>query len=162
MPVMHDSPALSRALTRFVRGLSLLEVPTVYTEQYPKGLGRTIGALSVELGEHTRAEKMEFSCRQNAGVREVLPQVHEDRTLLIAGIETHVCVQQTVVDALREGYDVTVIADAVSSRSAGDRDIALNHMQAEGARISTAEAVLFELCEVSGTPTFKQLSRILR
>ncbi|MFW5994570.1 MAG: isochorismatase family protein [Spirochaetia bacterium] len=162
MTAMHEGGALSRALTRFVRGLRLLEVPAIYTEQYPQGLGGTIGALSVELEGLPRGEKREFSCMRNSDVAALLPGTHENRTLLVAGIETHVCVQQTVVDALREGYAVTVIADAVSSRSARDRDTALRHMAAEGARISTAEAVLFEICEVSGTSRFKALSRILR
>ena len=162
MSHIHEAARLSRTLNRLVRGLQLLEVDTLLTEQYPKGLGPTVAAVADHVPSDARVEKMEFSCCRNADVCVRLPEADTGLMLYVAGIETPVCVQQTVVDAMRSGYAVTVLADAVSSRSRYDRDIALNHMQAEGARISTVEAVLFELCGVSGTPQFKQLSRILK
>ncbi len=158
---IHDNQSVVQRTELFVRGLTILGIPHLYTEQYPKGLGPTHPALSDRLHDAQRIEKLEFSCMANDRFRQALEEIGR-HTLIVAGMETHVCVQQTALDALRAGYFVTVAADAVGSRSLLDRDIAIEHMRCEGVRISTVESVLFELCGVAGTDRFKELSRLLK
>lgn len=161
VPHIHGNQRVIRRAELFIRGLTILGVPHLFTEQYPKGLGRTHPSLSENLADSQRVEKIEFSCMANDLFRHALQETGR-RSLLIAGMETHVCVQQTALDALRDGYLVTVLADAIGSRSPTDRDIALEHMRYEGVRIGTVESVLFELCSVAGTDRFKRLSRLLK
>ncbi len=158
---IHDNQNLIRRTELLLRGLTILGIPHLFTEQYPKGLGRTHPALSDRLHDTQKIEKMEFSCMANDRFRHALEATGR-QSLIIAGIEAHVCVQQTALDALRDGYFVTVIADTIGSRSPTDREIALEHMRCEGVRVSTVESVLFELCGVAGTDPFKQLSRLLK
>ena len=158
---IHDNQNVIRRTELLLRGFTILGIPHLFTEQYPSGLGRTHPVLSDRLQDAQKFEKMEFSCMANDGFRHAL-EATERQSLLIAGIEAHVCVQQTALDALRDGYLVTVVADTIGSRSPIDRETALEHMRYEGVRISTVESVLFELCRVAGTETFKQLSRLLK
>jgi len=143
-----------------IQGAKILSVPVFATEQYPKGLGKLVPELAELLDKPS--EKLRFSC---AEVLEwgVAAQTAEDRfQIVVAGMEAHVCVLQTVLDLLATGFQVFVAADAVSSRSELDWQIALERMSTGGATIVTAESVLFEWCEVSGTPEFKQISQLIK
>lgn len=160
-PVMHESEGLKRKLVTLIEGFKLLGVPFCVSEQYPKGLGPTVEDVAAATAGITPMEKMEFSCMANALIRSKLLE-DDERTIIVAGIETHVCVQQTVLDAMREGLRVYVCADAVSSRSPVDARFALEHMRQYGAVIGTVESLLFELCHVSGTDTFRALSKLVK
>jgi nicotinamidase-related amidase len=107
-----------------------------------------------------RPEKLSFSC---CGLPEVAERFRERgvQKVLVAGIETHVCVQQTALDLLAHGFRVYVAADAVGSRRESDRDLALQRMARAGAVLTSAEAALFEWTEVAGTPEFKQISKLV-
>lgn len=144
---------------RLVDGAGVLGVPVAGTEQYPQGLGPTTADLATRLGP--LPAKVAFSC---ASCRQVLETMRERGVvkLLVVGIETHVCVQQTVFDLLAEGFRVYVAVDAVAARHAIDHDTALRRMETGGAILTTTESALFEWCAVAGTPEFKRISALVR
>ena len=144
---------------RLLDGARILGLPVVATEQYPKGLGPTAPELAERLGKIP--EKTTFSCRECAAAFQ--PLLRDGRNkLLVCGIETHVCVQQTVYDLLAAGWQVYVAVDAVGSRTELDYLTALQRMKSAGAVLTTTEAALFEWCERAGTPEFKQISQLVR
>ena len=160
-PHIHDHDALADRCSRLIRGLQVLNVPITVTEQYVKGLGPTIASVREALGENEPLEKMTFSC---CGVQAIEATVLGSRRhqVIIFGIETHVCVQQTVLDLLEQGQTVVVVEDCVSSRSANDKRVAIDRMRQQGAIITTMESLLFELLRVAGTDTFKAISAIVK
>ena len=142
-------------------GLSVLDIPVLVTEQYPKGLGPTIESISSLVRDFKPIGKLSFSC---CGEKKFLETLHEHskRNILILGIEAHVCVLQTVMDLIERGYLPVIIEDCVSSRKPSDRETSLKRMAREGVIITTYESILFELCEVAGTEQFKQISRLVK
>lgn len=146
-------------ITRLVRGAKLLGIPVVGTEQYPKGLGPTVPELASLLPP--LPTKLMFSCRECFQVLEPL-RVEGRHKLVVAGIEAHVCVLQSVLDLLAEGWRVYIPVDAVGSRFAVDYEMALRRMESAGAVLTTTEAILFEWCELAGTPEFKEISLLVR
>jgi nicotinamidase-related amidase len=143
-----------------IQGAKILGVPVFATEQYPKGLGNTVQ----ELGEllDSPAQKLRFSCAEVLDWGTAAGQGDNRFQIVVAGIEAHVCVLQTVLDLLGNGFQVYVAADAVSSRTEFDWKAALDRMSSNGATIVTAESVLFEWCEVSGIPEFRQISQLIK
>jgi nicotinamidase-related amidase len=144
---------------RLIDGAKILGIPAAATEQYPKGIGPTVPELAERLGP-IRA-KLTFSC---CGCPEIFQQwqargLHK---ILVCGIEAHVCVQQTVLDLLSDGWRVYVAVDAVGSRRNIDYRTALSRMDAAGATLTTTEAALFEWCRVAGSPEFSQISRLVK
>jgi len=146
-------------IRRLLDGAKILGVCAVGTEQYPRGLGPTTSVLAERLG--AMSDKLTFSC---GGCPEIFAQLRDAGVdkILVVGIETHVCVQQTVLDLLCDGFRVFVAVDAVGSRHEIDREIALRRMESSGATLTTVEAALFEWCDAAGTPEFKQLSALVR
>jgi isochorismate hydrolase len=161
LPVILNHQSVVENTLKLIRGFKILSLPIYYTEQYPKGLGNTTDEILNELIELQPFEKMSFSC----GGADNLFQEMKDKKLTqitIAGIETHVCVQQTVLDLLANEFRVSIAADAVSSRKETDYRFALERMRSNGAEITTTESILFELLEVSGTDVFKQVSKLVK
>lgn len=164
-PHMFEQEHLKTALPRIIQIFSHLNIPILLTEQYKKGLGDTIpevlNAFSEVPKDQMRPEKKHFSALDDDAI---LMQVQQlaPRNLLIFGIESHVCVLQTAIDAKDLGYQPVVIVDAISSRKASDKEIALERLKAEGIRLTTIEAIAFELCRVSGTDTFKAISKLVK
>ncbi len=144
---------------RLIDGAKILGLPIVATEQYPQGLGPTVPELAQRLEEIPA--KLTFSaggCPQAFGPL----RARGIRKVLVCGIEAHVCVQQTVLDLLADGWRVYVAVDAVGSRLEIDYQTALRRMDSSGATLTTVEAALFEWCQAAGTPQFKQISRLVR
>ncbi|MHB8971310.1 MAG: isochorismatase family protein [Pirellulaceae bacterium] len=159
LEALAPPPTLVWNIRRLIDGACVLGVPVAATEQYPRGLGATTRELAERLG--AIPAKLMFSCRE----REELFEPWRDQgiyKILVVGIETHVCVQQTVLDLLAAGFQVFVAVDAVGSRFAIDRETALRRMESTGATLTTTEAALFEWCEVAGTPEFKSISALVR
>jgi len=144
---------------RLIDGAKVLGVSLAATEQYPQGLGPTAAELAERLG--TIPAKLAFSCGECG---EIFSAWREKGIwkILVCGIETHVCVGQTVHDLLAEGFRVYVAADAVGARGAADHEIALRRMDSSGATLTTTEAALFEWCGRAGSPEFKQISQLVR
>lgn len=144
---------------RLIDGAKLLGVPVSATEQYPQGLGSTHPALKSKLPEMD--EKRAFSCTECAGI---FSNWREGgiRNVLLAGIETHVCVLQTALDLLSAGFNVQIAVDAVGSRFEIDRQTALRRLENSGVVPSTTEMALFEWCETSAAAEFREISRLVR
>lgn len=160
LKVINENERVVDNALKLIKGFQILELPVLYTEQYPKGLGPTVSVLKEALGT-SAAVKTTFSC---SGADNLFPTlINSDlRQLAICGIESHVCVQQTVMDLLANGFQVNVAADAVSSRRELDYKIALDRMNKQGAEITTTESILFELLEKSGTEEFKAISKLVK
>jgi len=160
-PHVAGKEELLRRCLILLEGLRLLEVPVSVTEQYPKGLGPTLPEIREALDPFSPTEKMAFSCCDEPAYRSTIDHSNR-RTVIICGIETHVCVLQTVVDLLELGFHPVVVADCTGSRNTADRQVALERMRQEGAVVTTCESILFELARVSGTPLFKSISRLVK
>lgn len=159
-PAIHEVDGLMAAAGKLLQAAQVLGVPIVATEQYPAGLGRTCEAIQRVWGQVRAIEKTRFSACVDE-LNEALARLDRPHVLVV-GMETHVCVQQSVLDLLRRGYRPYVCADAVSSRRALDRDIALGRMRSAGAVITTVESVIFELLGQAGTPEFKEVLKVVK
>ncbi|MFN7802804.1 MAG: isochorismatase family protein [Planctomycetaceae bacterium] len=160
LPVIGNSDAVLSNCLRLVEGAQVLQVPVTATEQYPKGLGSTNVGLA-RLLPH-RLEKLRFSSAEVLNWGTAAEDTSGRFRVVVAGIETHVCILQTVFDLLAAGFEVHVPADAVGSRVEANRQVALERMALGGAVITTTESVLLEWCEVAGTAEFKQISQLIR
>ncbi len=145
---------VARSSAKLVRAARILDVPALVSEQYPKGLGHT--APEVCLEDERRIEKSVFSAVRAEGF-----DLGGREQAVVCGIETHVCVSQTVHDLLERGVEVHVPADAVGSRHEIDYERGLERMERAGAVVTTVEAALFELLERAGTPEFKAVQRLI-
>jgi nicotinamidase-related amidase len=146
-------------IRRLLDGAKILGVTVVATEQYPQGLGHTVAELAQRLTDV--AGKSTFSCCASEEFQGRFDALGA-QNVLVVGIEAHVCVQQTVLDLVAAGYRVFVAADAIGSRFPIDYEIALKRMESAGATLTTTESALFEWCERSGTPEFKQISALVK
>ena len=158
--VIHESERVIENTLKLIKGVKVLNVPVYYTEQYPKGLGETSIRLKEGL-DGDAVQKMSFSC---SGAEDLFDEFKQKglEQIIVCGIESHVCVQQTVLDLLANNFQVDVAADAVSSRRLFDYETALRRMQANGAEVTTTESVLFELLNVCGTDEFKAVSKLVK
>lgn len=150
-----------RKCLMLIEGLKILGVPLTYTEQYPKGLGLTIESVRKALSPLQVIEKSAFSCCDEPSFQQVMEN-SERKTWIIAGIEAHVCVLQTVIDLAERGHRPVVVADATSSRNPEDQRVAEDRFRQEGAMVTTCESILFELARVSGTGEFKSISKLVK
>lgn len=164
MPVIDGAKALMRNIERLIRGAHVLGVPVIVTEQYVKGLGATEEPVRSALDETCGYRPIEKNCFSAHGCDAFAAQLAalERRQVIVAGVEAHVCVYQSVIDLLAAGFDVTIPADAVSSRAPENKAIALQRMISEGAKLSSTEMLLFELLGVSGTDEFRAISRLIK
>jgi len=158
--LMHEADALFDHLSRLVRGAKVLGVPVLATEQNPAGLGPTVEEIRPLLPAQP-IPKTAFSCMGEPAVVEALEATGRPQVLL-AGIETHICVYQTARDLLAGGREVHVAADAVSSRTPRNREVGLAKMQAAGAEITSVETALFEMLEAAEGPAFKRILEIVK
>lgn len=144
-----------------IEGAKVLDIPMVATEQYPKGLGATIPSIAEKLGNARIFEKDSFSCCANYDFEVMLTEMHKT-DIIVCGIETHVCVYQTVRDLLALGYNVHLVTDAVSSRTEENWKLGVRNCETLGAKLTSVEMVLFELLRVSGTEQFKAISKLVK
>ena len=145
-----------------LRAAAELKLRTIVNEQYPKGLGNTIGPVKELLqADWPIIEKSSFSAFGSDTFRTELAKVTA-KSLVIMGIETHVCVQQTALDALNSGQEVFVLADATGSRNDSDKALSIDFMRSKGINVTSVESFLFMLMKNSGHPAFKAVSKFLR
>lgn len=161
-PALHAWERVVTASTLLVRGAVLLGVPLLVTEQYPRGIGHTAREVGVELPPDLEVvQKLTMSCCGCPAFAERLEATGR-RQVLVAGIETHACVNQTVHDLLARGYQVHVARDATSSRRSADAAPAWEKMRAAGMLPTTSEQALLELVRTAEAPEFKALQRLLK
>jgi nicotinamidase-related amidase len=161
-----DKELYARSLKNFkiaIEAAGTLGLPIVLTEQYPKGLGRTVPDVvqALEGKTYERVEKVSFSCARDEGFLTVLAKTGRRQVVMI-GMETHVCVYQTSVDLLNAGYEVFVLDDAVSSRFVHNYRSGIAALRDAGAVVVSTETAAFQLLKVAGTPEFKKISSLLR
>lgn len=159
VPAIADGALVVANIRGLIEGAAALGMTMLATEQRPDKLGPTLPELAALLPESP--SKSMFSCRECADAIEPWLEQGISR-VLIAGIEAHVCVQQTALDLLSAGLRVYVAADAVGSRYAVDKQTALGRMQASGVTLTTAEAAQFEWCEDAKHPAFRDISRLAK
>ncbi len=158
---IHEHEQLTHNCQILIQGLQALQVPLLVTQQYTKGLGETIEPLKTLLAQNECIEKSAFSCCDDEGFSNQLDATGKKNVILL-GIETHVCLLQTVLDLKAKGFQPIVVEDCVSSRKAADKATAIERMRQEGAIITSYESILFELARYSGTPEFKQISKLVK
>ncbi len=159
--LMAEREELVRKLAIAVQAARILDIPILWCEQVPTALGPTVPDVACHLQGLTPLAKSTFSCWHDSDFRAAL--LREDRRkVLLCGIEAHICVFQTARDLLTHGFMVEVLADAVSSRSVRDRDLALHRMDQEGADLGNVEMVLFDFLKDAKHPKFKALSRLVK
>jgi nicotinamidase-related amidase len=161
-PAIDGFDEMARGCGILAEGFGTLGRPVLASEQYPKGLGRTVPEVAEHLPEGARpVEKLRFSaCGVEAFDRAL--EAAGCRAWVVCGIEAHVCVNQTVHDLLARGYEVHVAADAVASRSPVNRALGLEKVERAGARVTSVEMALFEMLEEAGSPEFKAISKLVR
>lgn len=159
--VMNDPEGVIKNTIKLIQGFKVLGLPVYYTEQYPKGLGPTVSEIAEELKDAVYVSKMSFSC-SGAGELFTEMKLKDISQVVLCGIESHVCVQQTALDLVSNEFQVNLAADAVSSRHQKDYDIALQRMMKHGVEVTTTESILFELLNVCGTDQFKQISKLVK
>lgn len=161
-PHISNHENLTKKTKILISGLQALEIPIIVSEQYVKGLGETIEEIKEALGENYQPlEKSAFSCCDDNNIVEVIEK-NKKKSIILSGIESHICVLQTAIDLIEKGYTVIVVSDCVSSRSQDDKEIALERLRKEGAIVTSCESILFELCRFSGTPAFKAISKLIK
>ncbi|NLU34624.1 MAG: hydrolase [Wolinella succinogenes] len=162
MPAMANQEALLTQATRWLLGVKLLGIPTILTQQNTKGLGMSVEAIRSLLGsEKPYFEKIAFSALADEAIlREVESQGRG--TLVLGGIEAHVCVLQTAIDAKALGYEVVVVSDCIDSRNPRDKEIALRRMEQEGIWLTTSESILLEWLQGAGDDRFREMLKIIK
>ncbi len=159
--LMVDKEALFKNIRILIQAARILSIPILWCQQVPEALGATIPEVAELLTGLEPINKASFSCCGQEQFNAQLNTLGKEQVLL-CGIETHVCIYQTAMDLMEGGLDVTIVGDAVSSRTAQNRHIALTRLAAEGAHISSTEMALFELLKTAQHPHFREIARLVK
>jgi nicotinamidase-related amidase len=159
-PVINEIDKVIKNTNILIKAAEILKIPLVVTEQYPKGLGKILKEIQLPQNQQI-FDKIEFSC---FGCKNFTDKIEglQVNTLVIFGIESHVCVVQTVLDALKQGYEVHVVEDAISSRTLENKNIGIERMRQSGAFIVSTEMILFQLMKKAFVEGFKEISNLLK
>lgn len=163
MPAILDQHRITATACKMIRGAAVLDLPMVATEQYPKGIGATVAPVRDLLASRGVAamEKPTFSAWATPATCKAIHGFDRPQVIIV-GVETHVCIQQTALDLASRDYNVFVCADAVGSRGRMDYEMSLQRMRQNGIVVTTVESALFELCQSSAAPKFKALLEIIK
>lgn len=159
--LMHEKEILFRNAQILIKAAKILEIPILWCQQCPQSLGPTTPKIAELLAGSEPIDKATFSCCGNENFKTALAGLPR-RRIILTGIETHVCIYQTAADLLAEGYSVEIVADAVSSRTFANKQIALRRLSAQGANITSTEMALFELLKTAHHPKFKQIAKLVK
>lgn len=157
VPVMREKERLIHNSCILLEGLKVLDVPMYITQQYTKGLGTTVKEIAKAVGTEEYIEKISFSAYE-----QVKNKIWDKKYVIICGIETHICVLQTVVDLREAGFIPVLVEDCVSSRKESDTQTALRRIREEGAIVTSYESLLFELLREAGTEKSKKIQRLIK
>lgn len=161
LPAIAGADRILRSCRRIVRAAQTLGLPVLFTEQYPRGLGRTVPGLAALFGESPAIEKTAFGCFDCAEFVDAIERTAR-HALLLCGIEAHICVYQTALQALGRGLDVYLLEDAVGARSDEARQVGLARLHAAGAVPSHTEMAIYELLGAAATPEFRAILPIIK
>jgi len=165
LPAIYNLQEMIQNVKKLIALTKTFNIPFLITEQYPKGLGKTTDELISELADlYKPIEKLTFSCMGEPSFREKIFEYKTKKVdqIIVCGIEAHVCVYQTVIHLLQEGFDVHVVSDAIGSRTQANHAQALELMSSVGAWIKPTETVIFEMLERAGTAEFKAMMPYLK
>jgi nicotinamidase-related amidase len=159
--LMYGRETLFKNIETLIKAAKLLAIPVIWCQQCPESLGATVPSIAKLLADNEPINKTSFSC---CGQEQFITKLNASarQQVLLCGIEAHVCIYQTAVELLRKGFEVSVIADAVSSRSAENKQIALEKLKADEVNISCVEMALFELLKTAEHPQFKQVAALIK
>jgi len=160
-PAMNEKETLLKNTKMLVEGFAILGIPTAFTQQYTKGLGETIEELRTLVPGFTAIEKSDFSCFGAEEYTDFL-QEHQSKTIILCGIEAHVCVLQTAIDLKEAGFHPVVITDCITSRNALSKDSAIDRLRFENIMTATCESILFELTGSAKAAEFKAISKLVK
>jgi hypothetical protein len=159
--LMHERESLFRNAGILIEGVKVLGVPILWVEQYPKGLGPTVPEIASHLAGLSPLPKKSFSSLRDPAIRAAFEGHHRFQAIL-TGIETHVCIYQTVMDLLALGVETYVPVDAVSSRTPGNRQVALDAIARAGGHLTSVETLLFEMLGVGEGDEFRRIVRLVK
>jgi len=159
--VMDKKDQVVRNTLHLVELAKMQNIPIVVTEQYPKGLGRTLPEITAALRAYLPIEKVSFNCCGEASFNEQMKRLGKKK-IIVTGMETHICVLQTSVGLLKDGYDVHLVTDAVCSRFKANWRSGIEFIRDAGGVLTNAETALFQLLGVAGTPEFKAISNRIK
>ena len=159
--LMYGREAVFTNIQILIKAAKILNIPIVWCQQVPDSLGPTVSEIAELLSDTEPINKASFSC---CGDERFISKLNslDRRQVLLCGIETHVCIYQTAVDLRSRGYEVSVAADAVSSRTLENKQIGLERLRAEGVNVSSTEMALFELLRTAEHPQFKQIAKLVK
>lgn len=159
--IVYESDLIINNIAKISEGVQILGIPVLWLEQYPKGLGPTIEKIGQTLPNQKPIEKITFSAYDT---NEFVDKLEKEgrKKVLLAGIETHICVYQTAVQLLQNGYEVEVLVDCVSSRTKKNHDIGIQKMMQLGVKVTSVEMALFEMLQVAKGDQFKAISRLVK
>ncbi len=159
--LMHHRGHLAHVIPKLIQAARFLEVPIIHTEQAPDKIGKTVDSISSLMNGQKPILKRSFSCMRSSEFMEIL-SFHGRRQIVIAGIEAHVCVYQTVADLMERGFEVQVVTDAVSSRHEHCVEIGLERMKEAGAKMTCGEMIICEWMKSADHPKFKDVMKLIK
>ena len=159
--VMSQKENLIANLKKLIKGMKVFQIPIIVTEQFPKGLGPTVSEISELLTDIKPLPKLSFDCCDDEAFMRELKSLKR-KQILVSGIESHICVYQTVSSLVNLGYEVHVITDTISSRTVENRNISFNLMNSIGATLTSTETVLFEILRKAEGEQFRIISSIVK
>lgn len=159
--LMYEKEKLFKSLETLIQGVQILEIPIIWMEQIPKNLGPTTESIAQLINNKTPIEKFSFSCCGESKFMEEFKALDRSQVLL-TGIESHICVFQTGIDLLRQGCEVQVVADCVSSRTKENKEIGIQRIVQAGAQVTSVEMAFFELMRAAEGEKFKQIIKLIK
>lgn len=161
LPAMHEAKTLENNNIKLLKGMKTLGIPMLVTQQYTKGIGETVSSVKEVIGDFTHIEKTSFSCMDEPEFRKAIESCDKG-TVILTGIEAHICVEQTAIDLIKEGYNVALVTDCIQSRNPQNKERSIMRLANAGVIITTYESVLYELLGNSKAPEFKAISAIVK
>lgn len=161
VPAIHNHEQIVKKTVQLVNGLNIIGCPVIFTQQYTKGLGMTVPELMETQENFQYFDKMTYSCLDTEEIKDALEKQNR-KTVILAGLESHICVMQTARDLIANGYQVCIVADCVGSRTEFNCQIGMERMKQDGVTVTSVESVLFELLVKAGTPEFKAVSKLIK
>ena len=164
IPVMDQKERVVERNVTLLKGMQALGIPTVFLYQYPKGLGDIVAPIREAAGDFTPFDKDSFSALGDAAIAAEFERLRTKgvKNVIVSGVESHICVLQSCIDLVAAGFQPVLVADCIDSRTAFDKKIALRRAMQEKVLLTTVEAILFELCVVSGTDEFRVISKLIK
>jgi nicotinamidase-related amidase len=161
LKAFQEPAALIESCVKLIKFAQILNLPVLWTEQYPQGLGPTVPQIEQELEGRHPIEKVSFSCFGEPAFVSNLSSFNK-RQLIICGIETHICIEQTVLDALKAGYQCHIVLDACGSRKKKDHKAGMRKMEGAGATPACVEMVIYEILARSDSPEFREILKLVK